>query len=58
VAVGWTLRGESRIGRSFIRKEIGKSRVAVRHTRLPTKDAATEMRAFWDERLRVLAALL
>jgi hypothetical protein len=42
----------------FIRKGVRKSQVAVRHTRLPTKDAALKMKAFWGERLEALATLL
>lgn len=42
----------------FTRKGRGKSQVAVRHTRLPTRDAAAKMKAFWNERLEKLAAIL
>jgi len=42
----------------FIRKGARKSQVAVRHTGLATKAAASRMKAFWDERLETLATLL
>ena len=42
----------------FIRKGARKSQVAVRHTGLATKAAASKLKAFWDERLETLATLL
>ena len=35
-----------------------KSTVTVQHTRLPTREAADEARAFWTERLDALTAML
>jgi len=43
---------------SFTRKDAKKSQVAVQHTKLPTKEAAMRMKAFWNERLGALAALV
>jgi hypothetical protein len=43
---------------SFARKGAAKARVVVQHIRLPTQEAATQMKAFWAERLAALATLL
>ncbi len=42
----------------FAAKGDSKSRVAIQHRKLPSKAAATEMKAYWAERLRALAELL
>jgi hypothetical protein len=43
---------------SFAPKGTAKSQVAIQHTKLPTREVATRMKAFWSERLGALAALL
>ena len=42
----------------FTAKGAARSQVAVGHLQLPSKDAATRMRAFWTERLGALAETL
>jgi uncharacterized protein YndB with AHSA1/START domain len=43
---------------SFASKGRSKSMVAVQHTRLPSREAAAEAKAFWDEHLNALAGRL
>src|SRR5437867_8030677 len=42
----------------FLKKGVRKSAVAVQHTKLPDRAAATKMKAFWEERLAALGAVL
>ena len=42
----------------FTRKERSKSQVAVQCTRLPSKAIAAEKKAYWEERLSALEAVL
>ena len=42
----------------FTSKSPRKSSVAVQHTKLPSKEAAEQLKAFWAERLEVLASQL
>ena len=42
----------------FTAKGRSKSTVAVQHTKLPSKEAAAQAKAFWDERLDLLASQL
>jgi hypothetical protein len=38
----------------FVKKAAGKTMVAIQHLKLPTKARATELKAFWGERLAAL----
>jgi uncharacterized protein YndB with AHSA1/START domain len=42
----------------FDRKAPGKTMVAIQHLRLPSKARATELKAFWGERLSALNDLV
>src|ERR1043166_1115873 len=42
----------------FTSKGVAKSQVALEHTKLPSKAAADERKAFWTDRLQALAELL
>lgn len=42
----------------FTKKGAKKSQVAVQHTKLSDRGAATKMKAFWQERLNALGAVL
>jgi hypothetical protein len=42
----------------FTAKGTSKAQVAVQHTKLPTKAAATKMKEYWGERLGALADIL
>jgi uncharacterized protein YndB with AHSA1/START domain len=42
----------------FTKKGDAKSAVAVQHTKLPDRAAATKMKAFWQDRLNALAEVL
>jgi hypothetical protein len=42
----------------FSAKGAAKSQVQVQHEKLPSKDAATHMKRYWGERLKVLVELL
>jgi hypothetical protein len=51
-------RGVSRIDVDFCEKGPTKSQVTVQHNRIETSDAADQMRAYWDKKIRALEALL
>ena len=42
----------------FAAKGTAKSQVAIQHVKLPTKSAATDMKAYWSDRLNHLADIL
>jgi hypothetical protein len=42
----------------FLKKGTSKSSVAIQHTKLPDRGAVTKMKAFWQERLTALEAVL
>ena len=42
----------------FVRKAAAKSQVAVQHCKLTDKPATVRMKAYWEDRLRTLAAVL
>lgn len=42
----------------FTAKDDGKSVISIEHRRLPSKEAADELKAFWGERLTDLAEML
>lgn len=50
--------GRSRVMATFTDKGPSKSSITVTHVRLPDADEATRTKAFWRERLVVLAALI
>jgi len=50
-------RGVSRIDVDFCEKGPSKSQVTVQHNRIETSDAAEQMKAYWDKKIRALEAL-
>ncbi len=42
----------------FTKKADSKSQVAIQHRKLPSKEAAAKMKAYWSERLAALGELL
>jgi hypothetical protein len=54
--VTWADRTSVEVG--FAKKAASKSQVAVQHSKLPDKAAATRMKSYWEERLRALGVFL
>ena len=54
--ITWPDRTSVEVG--FVRRGMGKSQVALTHTRLPDRAAATRQKEYWAERLGALEEVL
>lgn len=57
-SIRWTWPDGTSVHTHFTAKSPEKSQVAVQHTKLPSQEDASRMKAYWSERLNALAELL